>query len=294
MQVSEESSDSDSDDDDALTFNERMDDSDCDDDDDDDESDAEKKAGKADRLVNVDFVFNDPSEDHFHSVKQFLVSYMPASMPFDVSGLANIIVNQVSTGTMVCVEGEPGAYGFITALSLSRYKNETSIQQILQYVTKRCPADQLAQFQKFLDTKSVALIVNERMINLPYQLVPALHSALHEDIEWAIENEETEELRKSFKFDYFLILSTCTLEMVSTTSGSNGKGKGKKSKSEATFFQNFEDEFIKQDAELTFTFEMPRSDRDRSETARKTTDVMLVPRSKHKAAVSNFAAMINM
>ncbi|KAI9922970.1 hypothetical protein PsorP6_002315 [Peronosclerospora sorghi] len=52
------------------------------------------------------------------------------------------------------------------------------------------------------------------MINLPYQLVLALYSALHEAIEWAAKDEDTQELRSSLHMEYSLILATCTEKKV--------------------------------------------------------------------------------
>lgn len=294
--MDEDSSSDESDSDDDLTFAEKASDDDESDDDDDDEDMEDASSAKGEgRNVNVEFVFSDPRESHFHSVKQFLITYLPPTQPFNVSGLADAIVNQVTTGTMVCVDGEDDVYGFITALSLSRYASESSVQQILQYVTKKCPADDLARFQAILKSKAVGLLINERMVNLPYQLVPAIHSALHEDIEWAIENEETEELRNSAKFDYFLVLSSCSVEKSGTA---NGKGKGKKAKTQyeqtAKFFHNFEDEFLEQEADVAFSFETPKGDRDTVDQTNKETVVMLIQRAKHKAALTNISAMINM
>lgn len=296
--MEQDSNDDDSDDDseDDLTFAAKgSDDEDDDDDSDEDMEDAAAPAGKDERSVNVEFVFSDPRESHFHSVKQFLLSYLPPTQPFNVSGLADAIVNQVATGTMVCVEGEDDVYGFITALSLKRYEAENSVQQVLQYVTKKCPVDDLPRFQSILSSKSVGLLVNERMVNLPYQLVPAIHSALHEDIEWAIENEETPELRRSFQFDYFLVLSSCSVEK-SGASGSKNKGKKAKTQYEQTakFYHNFEDEFLEQEADVAFAFDTPKSDRDVVDQSNKTTVVMLIQRAKHKAALANISAMINM
>ncbi|GAB9464085.1 Bccip family protein [Globisporangium polare] len=298
--MDEDSSSDDSDSEDDLTFAEKASDDESDDDDEDEDMEDASSLGPAakgeGRNVNVEFVFSDPRESHFHSVKQFLITYLPPTQPFNVSGLADAIVNQVTTGTMVCVEGEDDVYGFITALSLSRYASENSVQQILQYVTKKCPSDDLARFQSILKDTSVGLLVNERMVNLPYQLVPAIHSALHEDIEWAIENEETEELRNSYKFDYFLVLSSCSVEKSGAASG--GKGKGKKAKTQykqtAKFFHNFEDEFLEQEADVAFSFETPKGDRETVDQTNKETVVMLIERAKHKAALTNISAMINM
>ncbi|RLN66608.1 hypothetical protein BBP00_00002108 [Phytophthora kernoviae] len=290
-QMMEESDDDSSDDsEDDLTFAAAQNA----DEDSDDEMDGGEASAAAGNSVSVDFLFSDPREAHFHSVKQFLLAYLPPSQPFDVSGLANAVVGQVTAGTMVCVEGEDDVYGFITALNLKSFTQETSVQQILQYVTKKCPNSELPRLQQILNTKNVGLVLNERMVNLPYQLVPAVHSALHEDIEWAIENEDTEELRNSFKMDYFLILATCTEEK---SGGNDGAKKGKKTKTTydqtVKLFNNFEDEFLEQEADLSFSFDAPLSERERVDKSSKTTVVMLLERAKHKAALTNIAAMIN-
>ncbi|KAE8894326.1 hypothetical protein PF005_g2643 [Phytophthora fragariae] len=292
VEMIQDESDSDSSDDSEsdLTFAAAQD---ADADDSDDDMDGGEAAAAAGGDVSVDFLFSDPREAHFHSVKQFLLAYLPPSQPFDVSGLANAVVGQVTAGTMVCAEGEDDVYGFITALNLKSFAAEKSVQQVLQYVTKKCPSAELPKLQQILNAKNVGLVLNERMVNLPYQLVPALHSALHEDIEWAIENEDTEALRDSFKMDYFLILATCTEEK----SGSSGSKKGKKSKTTyeqtAKFFHNFEDEFLEQEAEISFSFDTPLTERERVDKSSKTTVVMLLEREKHKAALASISAMIN-
>ncbi|KAL4086642.1 hypothetical protein PRIC1_013704 [Phytophthora ramorum] len=293
VEMMEDDSDSESDSEDDLTFAAAPAGAD-DDEDSDDDMDGGEAAAAAGGNVSVDFLFSDPREAHFHSVKQFLLAYLPPSQPFDVSGLANAVVGQVTAGTMVCVEGEDDVYGFITAMNLKSFANETSVQQILQYVAKKCPSADQSKLQQILSIKNVGLVLNERMVNLPYQLVPALHSALHEDIEWAIENEDTEELRNSFKMDYFLILATCTEEK---SGGASGAKKGKKTKTAyeqtAKFFHNFEDEFLEQEAELSFSFDTPLTERERVDKSSKTTVVMLLEREKHKAALASISAMIN-
>lgn len=259
----------------------------------DDDMDGGKAAADAGGNISVEFIFSDPRESHFHSVKQFLLAYLPPSQPLDVSGLANAIVGQVTAGTMVCAEGEDDVYGFITALNIKTFAHETSIQQIVQYLTKKCPSADLPKLQQILSTKTVGLLINERMVNLPYQLVPALHSALHQDIEWAIDNEDTDELRHSFRMEYFLILATCTEEKNRNSISKKGKKVKTVYEQSVKFFHNFEDEFFEQEAELVFAFDVPLSERERMEKSRKTTVVMLVEREKHKAALATIGATLN-
>ncbi|KAI9906152.1 hypothetical protein PsorP6_014056 [Peronosclerospora sorghi] len=105
------------------------------------------------------------------------------------------------------------------------------------------------------------------MINLPYQLVPALHSALHEAIQCAAkEGRHAGTARR----------------------GGSNKSKKIKTMSEQTtkFFQNFEDEFLEQEAEVT-------TRRKCVDKSSNTTVGMLLEHEKHEAALTNISAMIN-
>ncbi|KAK7283994.1 hypothetical protein RIF29_13745 [Crotalaria pallida] len=53
----------------------------------------------------------------------------------------------------------------------------------------------------------VGLLVSQRVVNLPPQLLPPLYNALFDEVSWATEDEPTEDLRNSFKFKHYVILS---------------------------------------------------------------------------------------
>ncbi|RVW48304.1 Protein BCCIP-like [Vitis vinifera] len=53
------------------------------------------------------------------------------------------------------------------------------------------------------EAQNVGLLVSQRVVNLPPQLLPPLYDALFDEISWATEDEPTEELRSSFCFKFF-------------------------------------------------------------------------------------------
>ncbi|KAK9176641.1 hypothetical protein WN944_028660 [Citrus x changshan-huyou] len=53
----------------------------------------------------------------------------------------------------------------------------------------------------------VGLLVSQRVVNLPPQLLPPLHDALFDEVSWATEDEPTAELRNSFRFKCYLLVS---------------------------------------------------------------------------------------
>ena len=244
-------------------------------------------------IVNVNFDFSDPSEKHFSSLRQYLISYLPIEN-FFVSELADLIVKQVSVGTMIQVENEPeDVYGFITALSLHQYRHVECIQQIRRFLIEKCPEESKKDMLRVLNGKC-GLVISERLVNMPYQLVPPLHNALHEDIEWALENEDNAELRSNFDFEKFIIISTCSVEKAKKKP--SGKKASKASSSDgystAKVFQNFEDEFLSQASEISFTVDKPVRDADVATAVKKQSVVMVLSRKQHQLSLESFSALV--
>ncbi len=162
-----------------------------------------------------------------------------------MSGLADQVVSTISIGSVVAssLEQDPtdmpeykaltdpefekialrynkerDVYGFITILSLTkRHAQNKSFQQIVSYVcekaAKYCNDRQREQFETILNSKSsnVGLLLNERMINLPYVLVPQLHETLPEDIRFTKKQDDIEDPRE-FDYQYILVISRFSIE----------------------------------------------------------------------------------
>ncbi|ETW10050.1 hypothetical protein H310_00439 [Aphanomyces invadans] len=250
-----------------------------------------KSNGDQKETVDIDFVFTDPCEENFHSVKQLISTNFLPPTALDTSNLANIIVSQVSIGSMVCCEGETDVFGFITALSLKRYANEPSIRQIESLVLDKCPKDLKSRLTSILSTKTVGLVMNRRMINLPYQLVPHLHSALQQDIDWAIENTEDPAMKSSFKFDYFLILAGVQVDISSLKKPAGKKAKGSYPDPAVKSFDNFEEEFLEAQADLHFTVPTENVLKEGSGFSTELS-VMLVSRQKHQETIVSMSQML--
>ncbi|MCH93358.1 BCCIP-like protein, partial [Trifolium medium] len=54
---------------------------------------------------------------------------------------------------------------------------------------------------------NVGLLVSQRVVNLPPQLLPPLYDSLFNEVSWATEDEPTEDLRNSFRFKHYVMLS---------------------------------------------------------------------------------------
>ncbi|KAE8670287.1 Protein BCCIP-like protein [Hibiscus syriacus] len=164
-----------------------------------------------DGVVEADFAFFDPKPEDFHGVKTLLQSYHD-NKEWDLSGFVDLILGQTTVGTVVKLEDDEdkGVFSIITALNLGRYKDHKCISELKEFLLKLClEKDKIGNLRSLLGDKAqdVGLLVSQRVVNLPPELLPHLYDALFDEILWATEDEPTEELRNSFRFKFYIVVS---------------------------------------------------------------------------------------
>ncbi|KDO57862.1 hypothetical protein CISIN_1g023271mg [Citrus sinensis] len=159
----------------------------------------------------ADFVFFDPKPDDFHGVKILLQTYLDDTQ-WDLSGFVDLILAQTTVGTVVKMEGDDDdtPFSIVTALNLGRYKDHKCIKELKEFLLKVCQEKDVIRDLRLLmgeQAHDVGLLVSQRVVNLPPQLLPPLHDALFDEVSWATEDEPTAELRNSFRFKCYLLVS---------------------------------------------------------------------------------------
>mmetsp|Transcript_16083 Transcript_16083/g.11323 ORF Transcript_16083/g.11323 Transcript_16083/m.11323 type:complete len:136 (-) Transcript_16083:332-739(-) len=107
---------------------------------------------------------------------------------------------------------ERDVYGFITILSLTYLKEKHDFLKvindyILQKADKYLNNDgKLNKLKNIMNNKNVGLLMTERMINLPIDVVPSLHKEIPEDLNFTKEQDDIDD-PKEFEYDYLLVLS---------------------------------------------------------------------------------------
>jgi len=190
----------------------------------------------------------------------------------NLSELADLIVEQVSVGTMIKTEGTVDPLGFLTILPMNFYKEKLCIQQIKTFLLKRAPNKGIkGKLQELFNQthKSLGLLIQDRMINLPQELINPLHQAIYDDISWAKKNERDLHLRAAFKFDNIILVSRCWKDATSKTewnkqqSEQARQGKKKKklktdnlilSNSSNSLFFRYEEQFYADKSFLQFPY----------------------------------------
>ncbi|CAN6470604.1 unnamed protein product [Victoria cruziana] len=203
-------------------------------------------------VIFADFEFFDPKPSDFHGVKNLLHNYL-GSKQWDLSNFVDLILGQPTVGTVVKIEGDDddNLFAVITALNMDRYKDHKCIMELKEFLLQSChDADVQTCLRTTLKERAqnIGLLVSQRMINLPAELLPPLYDALFDEISWATEDEPTEKLRKSFCFKYYLIV---TRFYKKKTGQSN---RMRNDQSEEVIYVKMEDEIFHKLCSWSFTF----------------------------------------
>ncbi|XP_022761804.1 protein BCCIP homolog isoform X3 [Durio zibethinus] len=146
-----------------------------------------------DGVVQADFAFFDPKPDDFHGVKTLLQSYLD-NKQWDLSGFVDLILGQTTVGTVVKLEDDEdnAVFSVITALNLGRYKDHKCIAELKEFLLNIShEKDKIGNLRSLLGDKAqnVGLLVSQRVVNLPPELLPHLYDALFDEVSWATEDE---------------------------------------------------------------------------------------------------------
>ncbi|KAI5288018.1 Mss4p nuclear export, partial [Ascosphaera aggregata] len=166
-------------------------------------------------IVNVDFEWFDPQPAHdFHGLKVLLRQLFDNDAQiFDLSALADLILSQPLLGSTVKTEGNEGdPYAFLTVLNLQEHKGKPVIETLTKYIAQKASEARLAPLSSLLSQipiPPIGLILTERLINIPAEVVPPMYSMLQEEIQWALEENEP------YNFTHYLIVSRSYQEVTS-------------------------------------------------------------------------------
>lgn len=182
-----------------------------------DESDVETNVQEEeDEIVNVDFDYFDlnPTVD-FHATKTFLRQlFGDDACQFDISGLADLILTENAVGTTIKTEGQEGdPFALLSVIDATSNLTKPSVKGLLDYIMEKTKSSTEFNMvlRKLLDAKKstkddskklrVGLIISERMINMPVEVVPPMYKMLLKEMESA------ENAHEKYQFDYFLVIS---------------------------------------------------------------------------------------
>lgn len=227
-----------------------------------------------DEAVEADFLFNDPNEEDKDgiltliqgSIKRFNWE-LPQKYGGNYSYLAELISNQGNIGTLIKVEDEESSYvmAVLTLLNLNQYDGLDSITKPLLTAARIHGTNEDAkELEGILSNKKnqVALVINERMHNVPIQLVGQVQECLQDDIKWSLSSVDEEEEKEFYKFTHLIGFTRVYLE----------KEKGDKTKGEEYIYLKPEEQFYVEEATVKFVWSTGESNKvytDANKTGKK-------------------------
>lgn len=207
-----------------------------------DESDVEtgSQDEELEEIVNVDFdYFNFNPDVDFHATKTFLRQlFGDDSTQFDISGLADLVLTGNTPGSTIKTDGEESdPYALLSVININENLAKPSIKGVIDYVLQKTKSQ--IEFNMVLTklltpsktTKGpskdlkVGLILSERMINMPVEVVPPMYKML------ADEMAKAEDAHEKYEFDYFLVISKIYKLVHSNVDEEDDGQKAKKKKS---------------------------------------------------------------
>jgi len=222
--------------------------------------------------MDMEWEFRDPDESDFHAVKDLLRTpgtWQFVGETFNYSELADSVVGQGNIGTIIKSSGvgaeddDETSCGLLTALNLRQFSHLSWPKAIETALLAK--AVQHAQPQVSKDLKDllgrkgkgteVGVLLSERFTNLPEDLIPPLHKALKEDIEWSCTTDECPKEERPFYFFTHLIgVAKCYMSSgAAAAAGLTVAGTG-------PFFQLDEVQAYVKKASWSFSF--PARDKD--------------------------------
>ena len=210
-----------------------------------------------------------------------------------------LILAQPHVGTTVKCDGEESdPFAFISVLNLRAHREKDAVKQLMNYRLKRTAGKKGFENVKSLlhggSDANVGLILTERFINMPHQIVPPLYRMLAEESAAAASEGQT------FTFTHFIILSKTYLEVASALDDAT-QPKKKKSKNESngaaleTFFFHPEDAALARHASGVCNFDYENAGHAGASDARRAFQdagikpqghVLLFERSKIEDAIA--------
>ncbi|KAI9371817.1 p21-C-terminal region-binding protein-domain-containing protein [Aspergillus egyptiacus] len=210
-------------------------------------------------MVNVDFEWFDPQEIDFHGIKHLVRQLFDVdAQDFDLSALADMILAQPLLGSTVKVDGkESDPYAFLTVLNLQEHSDKPAIKSLTTYLHRKASSNPslspLAALLSQSPIPPIGLILTERLINMPAEVVPPMYTMLQEEIAWAIEEKEP------YSFTHYLIVSKTYEEVESKLDMEETRPQKKKKKAAGEqgerFFFHPEDEVLERHAVCAGSFE---------------------------------------
>jgi protein BCP1 len=172
-------------------------------------------------------------------------------------------------------------------MCLTLRKEHPAVQQLINYLIGRAATNPtlspLENLLKSSDTTDIGLVLTEKLINIPSEVVPPMYKMLVEEVSWALEEKEP------YNFTHYLVLSKTYQEMEVNLDQVPGMArKTKKQKSDASnntapsiFYFHPEDEVLQRYAKLCGGYDYVQQEKEGHPDSTRTSQDLVIRAQGH-------------
>jgi len=206
----------------------------------------EKKTQKKIKELEVEFdVRVIEEENDFKAIRLFVTNYCQ-KQTFNSSEFVEIICSQPGVGSVIRQLDTVETLGFITVINMYHHRDKSCIKQIKKYILSVVPKESKSIWEKTLESPTLGLLVNDRIINVPHAIAPQLHQTMYEEVNIAVEEDIGP---CPFRFQNYLYITSFGHP---DRLGIDNQTKKKKAKSERKYHKA-EDEIYAQHSSMSCT-----------------------------------------
>lgn len=258
--------------------------------------------------IQVEFLFCDMNDRFFHGMKTLLHRHS-IHAPHS-SQLSDLIIANEMVGTVMSSDIDPSAaavsavpveekksspkksnaaaasslppprdeanvFGFASVVNITVNHSSPAIQGLKSTCLKYCPSQHKEEMEILLSGKTkrpAGFFFQERMVNVPLEIVEVLHQQLVLDMDYAVEHADDEAERKTLDFGAFVRLAPCY-------PGNGG----------SVIYKYFDDEVFATNAEIVF--KVPKMNEDDEDGM--CCNVIVLTKTGHRGAMKELKKMIH-
>lgn len=210
--------------------------------------------------IQVDLeLFNMESDDYF-TVKHFLTNYLDGRA-WLASDVARHLSDEMGAyiGSTIRIDGGRDPYGFLTVWNLHCTAHLAATREAVSFILSKVTQGSHNQQLKHIlgGSEHMALLLNERMVNVPGQIAPPLHLGFWEELEEAAEEEiKRGEAKPYFNIEYYLLMTSIFEETSGDIPAHRSKKKGKPD-DDIQYFKPEEEVYVR-NSRFAFSYPLPK------------------------------------
>jgi len=217
-------------------------------------------------IIEYTFIFSCIKDDYFLMIKN-LIRFNFQFENISINGLSDLIIQmKEDIGITIKIENdiEDKIFAIFTLIPFKYYNKNPVINQLLNLIIKKFENSNIFKenknlFNNIIKFKNLSLLINDRILNFPEQLIPNCYKLLLKEYNECIQDESS---KNKFNIDYIILFSKF-IKNKTNNNNINKKIKLNENNNDnyilnnEILFYKYETSFFIQESEINFDYKIP-------------------------------------